>query len=460
MEVLDFRFLKTVDNYDIKYSAWSRIYEYPFVLNTLKDLGCTNKSYIHNTCWGFNEIHINFKNDLDNLYENVIHSDIRKSELKNTIIYDVKDELPEYKEYFDFVLNISTIQELSVSTDIIINNLFKQVKKDGYLILTFDYDINNCNSNGNGSINLNELIKLLNYYSESEITIINPDEYAISGNNSKFPESYHSHLNCCILIIKKKISFKQKIAISLLTCSDFKYMEPCISSLLKSDLSMFDYKLFCIDNNSYDNTLEYLQNLKCNLYLKKNTYNDGIVKPRIEIMNEILKENYDYTLEIHSDMLFPEKWIIPLISLMNENVGVVMPFILNNPNKLLNNNELKKLVEINMENITYEMVRQVHPWLLNNETIKKIGYYDINYSPCECEDDDLMYRFIKYDYKIIASKKSMVLHYGGLTRNYLPDKDHTGTILSRNFRYFNDKYGISINEMIKLFTLHPVIINY
>ena len=64
-EIIDFRFLTILDNYDIMYDAWSRIYEYPYVLNMLINLGANENSKIHNSSFGFEGCHILFKNKLD-----------------------------------------------------------------------------------------------------------------------------------------------------------------------------------------------------------------------------------------------------------------------------------------------------------------------------------------------------------------------------------------------------------
>ena len=65
IEIIDFRFLMVSDNCDLKYNAWSRIYEYPYVLNMLMNLGANKNSKIHNSSFGFEGCHLLFKNDLD-----------------------------------------------------------------------------------------------------------------------------------------------------------------------------------------------------------------------------------------------------------------------------------------------------------------------------------------------------------------------------------------------------------
>ena len=198
MEVISFRFLNLDDTKNPKYEAWSRIYEYPFVLDALTKLGASSNSTIHNTCWGFLSCHIEFKNDLDKLCNNVLHSDIRPSNLKNTIIYDATKKIEDkYINYFDFVINVSTIEEINHPNIEVFNNLLEQVKPGGYLIVTFDYDKNNCSSYGQGSMNLSEVET---YVGQSCTPL---EINSINGSNSILPQHYFQNLNCGILILKK-----------------------------------------------------------------------------------------------------------------------------------------------------------------------------------------------------------------------------------------------------------------
>ena len=198
MEVIEFRFLDLNDIFDKKYEAWSRIYEYSVVLNKLKNLGATENSIFHNTSWGFEGCHVTFKNDLDALYKNVIHSDVKKSNLPNTIIYDITQKIDKkYHNHFDFVLNISTVEEVNYPNVEVIGNLFEQVKPGGYLIITFDYNKDLTNSYGTGSINLLEVEKFCKKSCEPI------QSNSINGANSLLPNNVYHNLNTGILILKK-----------------------------------------------------------------------------------------------------------------------------------------------------------------------------------------------------------------------------------------------------------------
>lgn len=199
MKVVEYRFITTDDIIVAKYEAWSRIYEYPLILQKMKELGLTFDSMIHNTSWGFGGCHVLFKEDLDKSYSQCIHSDIRHSSLPNTIYYDITQPIDEkYHNYFDCVINISTVEEVSFNNITIIKNLLQQVKPNGYLILTFDYSVSEEHTEGNGSMNLGAVSKFINKSIENKTPDIN-----ITGANSLIPNVRWSHLQCGLLIIQK-----------------------------------------------------------------------------------------------------------------------------------------------------------------------------------------------------------------------------------------------------------------
>jgi hypothetical protein len=140
MNLIKFSFFDRNDEYDLRFSheiCWSRVYEYPFVLNEIKNTGFKNPK-VHNCSWGFRDIHLVFKTWLDIHYD-TLHSDIRTSTFYNTRHWDITQP-SEFKEHFDIVINISTIEEIPKGDHIqIIKNHLDQVKPEGFLIFTFDY---------------------------------------------------------------------------------------------------------------------------------------------------------------------------------------------------------------------------------------------------------------------------------------------------------------------------------
>jgi hypothetical protein len=138
-KVIDFKFIDTNYQYDLKWDWWSRVYEYELVLNKLRELDCLPKSLVHNTCWGFQGCHVLFKTELEAIYSQVVNSDLLPSNIANTFTHDLREPCPdEWLDKFDFVINVSTIEEIKYPHTKIIENLLGMVKAGGFLIATFD----------------------------------------------------------------------------------------------------------------------------------------------------------------------------------------------------------------------------------------------------------------------------------------------------------------------------------
>lgn len=200
MKVLEFRKLSNEDRFDEKYndgSAWSRPYEYPLVIDWVKRF-YKKGDLIHNSSWGFQGIHVKFKEELDMHFSGTLHSDIIESELPNTFIYDItnKPKDAEINKY-DFVINVSTMEEIKHDHIEIFKNLFLQLKKGGIFISTFDlcFGIKSIFKKKR-CLQLRNFEKLFNQKIKTHNTPLN-------GSNSKFKNLKYKHLQCGILVIKK-----------------------------------------------------------------------------------------------------------------------------------------------------------------------------------------------------------------------------------------------------------------
>lgn len=142
MKTIEFRQISKNDICILeKYNHWSRYYEYPIV-NQFLQKNLLKNSKIHNTSWGWEPPnHTEFKNDLENFFgeKNITNSDINSSNYPNTTVWDIlSPPKEEWIEYFDAVLNISTLEEVDSDHIKCFNNLYSQVKLGGYFIITFD----------------------------------------------------------------------------------------------------------------------------------------------------------------------------------------------------------------------------------------------------------------------------------------------------------------------------------
>lgn len=141
-KVEKFGFFSNEDPTDMLFQheiCWSRIYEYPFVLNEIKNSGIINPK-IHNCSWGFRDMHVIFKTCLDLNYRNVYHSDITPSTLYNCSVWDITSPPRDsMRNNFDIVLNISTLEEVRHSHIQVLENHLEQLTTNGLFVGTFDY---------------------------------------------------------------------------------------------------------------------------------------------------------------------------------------------------------------------------------------------------------------------------------------------------------------------------------
>lgn len=144
MKIIEFRYITILDKFDDTYPHWSRKYEYPTILEYINNIQNNFKHplIVHNTCWGFDvEHHQRFKNELETLLMpyNVTNSDVIHIGIPNSCVYDItKEPNVNFKESFDVVLNVSALEEIPGDHVSHFQNLYKQVRPNGYLIITFD----------------------------------------------------------------------------------------------------------------------------------------------------------------------------------------------------------------------------------------------------------------------------------------------------------------------------------
>jgi len=185
--IVDFRLLTRDDPFDLGYKYWSRIYEYTYVKRILTELGADRTSSLHNTCWGFEGVHVDFKEYLDKTYNDVLHSDIKPSNLRNTMVHDITK--PYTLRKFDFVINVSTVEEVKHSHVEVIKNLLDQTREGGYVIITFDY------GKASNTLDLPDVEKMLGVKLQTS-------ENDISGLNSEIPENRNKLLKCGVIVLK------------------------------------------------------------------------------------------------------------------------------------------------------------------------------------------------------------------------------------------------------------------
>jgi SAM-dependent methyltransferase len=186
-ELIDFRYLTLADQPDpLGFNdglAWSRVYEYPLALRFLRKVGART---VHNSSWGFEGIHVVFKDALDREFD-ALHTDQRASELPRTSVYDIcKQPAPELVQRFDAVLNISVLEEVPHDPVAILMNLLDQVRVGGHLFVTFDVP----------GLDLPRVEALVGRHIEDQ-------SMRVTGDNSPVRNPSYGYLSCGVLILRR-----------------------------------------------------------------------------------------------------------------------------------------------------------------------------------------------------------------------------------------------------------------
>ena len=205
MKIIDFNLITTSHPYERAYggeNVWSRGYEYPIVLSMIKDVH-REGDLIHNSSWGFSELHLKFKGVVDRLFTNAWHSDIKPSLIENTFVYDItKPPSEEESEKYDILMNVSTLEEVNHDHLLVFQNLFQQIKPGGYFIATFDL-LKKPQGFLSSVFKKRRRVLQLAKFEELFGRPISINGTPLDGANSQSVNLKYSHLNCGLMVVQK-----------------------------------------------------------------------------------------------------------------------------------------------------------------------------------------------------------------------------------------------------------------
>jgi len=175
-----FRLFAPGDPCDPEFQNWSRIYEYPGVLTQLAAMDNGGRLRIHNTAAGGEfACHCQFMERLATY--DTLNTDLVQR--PGVSFHDIREPRPEWSRSFDAVLAVSAIEHLPPDEQrIAVENLARQVKPGGRLILTFDIPGMD-----------------LDFLQEMAGRRIARPAVPLNGANSRFADAKWEHLNVGLL---------------------------------------------------------------------------------------------------------------------------------------------------------------------------------------------------------------------------------------------------------------------
>lgn len=211
-----------------------------------------------------------------------------------------------------------------------------------------------------------------------------------------------SNINCFVVIV---------------TFNSMKWIDQCLVSLK-------GYKVIIVDNNSQDNTKEFIRSNYSNVTLLEQVENLGFGQANNIGISFALKAGAEHIFLLNQDAYLKESSLDVLISFqkINNEYGILSPIHLNGSGNRLDkqfshylnysgNKDFFSDYVLNKKRSNVYQVPFVNAagWLLSKECIEKVGGFDpmfFHYG----EDDNYCQRVIYHGFKIGVVPNSIIFH--------------------------------------------------
>ena len=235
--------------------------------------------------------------------------------------------------------------------------------------------------------------------------------------------------------LSKIHSDQKNISIAILNYNGEELLEGYLPSVLKS--SSYPFEIVVIDNNSTDDSLEYLREWHPEIKITKLPKNLGFAAGYNEGLKNISSE---YVVLLNSDVKVREDWLTPIIDMMNadHSIAIAQPKILSieDPDEFEYAGAGGGMIDrfgypfcrgrifdsIEKDNGQYDDTIET-AWIsgaamvLRTDIFKTLGGFDSLYF-AHHEEIDFCLRARSAGYKCVYHGKSVVFHLGGGTLEY------------------------------------------
>lgn len=256
-----------------------------------------------------------------------------------------------------------------------------------------------------------------------------------------------------------------KLSIIIVNYNGFKYLKDCFESIYNNCKSL-DFEIIVVDNNSSDNSVEFIKNEFPNIILIESKKNLGFAGG-----NNLGVEyaNGEYILLLNNDTILIND-ISSLMSFFTDNVGVVGIKMLSGNKEYLNsvgrfpnpfnlikfslfNEKRNDFVTGDFKKTNYEVDWVCGAFLLTTREIyNKVGGLDTTYF-MYVEDVDFCKRVNNIGYKTLFNASNSFVHFVGFNNTRERNLINSYKIYSKkHFNFFGKKialFSLTINYLIK-----------
>lgn len=243
-----------------------------------------------------------------------------------------------------------------------------------------------------------------------------------------------------------------KVSVIVLTYNNLNLTKLCLNSLLQwSDYP--NLEIIIVDNNSSDNTPDYLTELNtCHptVQVIRNKTNEGFAKG-----NNIglIAATGDYLVLLNNDTVVTPGWVLTMLRHLQADplVGLIGAVTNNIGNEakidityqLLSEEMLPRIVSHTIPHMGQKFKLRTAAFfcvMMSRNVFQQVGLLDENYGRGFFEDDDYCRRIDRLDLKIVCAEDVFIHHHLSASFNQIPDQDKQA-LFEKNRIYYESKWG-------------------
>ncbi|MDA3733217.1 glycosyltransferase [Niameybacter massiliensis] len=242
------------------------------------------------------------------------------------------------------------------------------------------------------------------------------------------------------------------VSIILVTYNNLHYTKQCMESLLNKT-AYPNYEVIIVDNDSKDDTPNYLKQLEREQEVVKVILNDNNSGFAGGNNIGIRASHGDYIILLNNDTLVTRGWVTSLIKhLDKEKIGMVGPVTNSIGNESQINIGYKTTETMDKFAIQYTTQHQNEIYqdikvlamfcvAIKRDLMEEVGLLDENYKVGMFEDDDYSMAITQKGYEVVCVEDTFIHHFGNASFKKLEDKRYQ-EIFNHNKNYFEGKWNV------------------
>lgn len=216
----------------------------------------------------------------------------------------------------------------------------------------------------------------------------------------------------------------KRVLVIIVNYNGFQYLSDCLNSLVNSQDSDL-YDILFVDNNSTDQSLNYVKNNYSQISILALQNNLGFAGGNNQGMEWGMAQGYEFFFLLNQDTIVTDRWLSPLLELVdnNQNIAAVQPKILLHPETTKINSAGNIIHYLGFgysygngfaDELKYQEQQPVNycsgaAVLLRTNYLKEVGLFN-NDMFMYSEDLDLGWRFWLADYQCYYCPISTIYH--------------------------------------------------